>query len=145
MFIVLWIIFIVYFTLINIFKTCLNLTCAYQIYSFKPIAVQLIRQIRFAAVFYGHGEKNRFDSYVYTNNQYSSFTMFAGILLKNFDIFLINDENENHVKTTVAKQWTWVRNRMSTFLSLLNKDLPIKILYLQQIFIIFERVQISKV
>ena len=58
-----------------------------------------------------------------------------------------NDENENHVKTTQTSQCTWVRNRVSTFLSLANKDLYTsnKILYFQQIFIIFERVQISKV
>ena len=52
-----------------------------------------------------------------------------------------NDENENHVKTTQTSQCTWVRKHVSTFLSLANN----KILYLQQIFIIFERVQISKV
>ena len=50
----------------------------------------------------------------------------------------------NTSKTTVVDQCTWIQNHMSTFLSLVNKDLPVKILYLQQIFI-FERVQISMV
>ena len=39
---------------------------------------------------------------------------------------LLNDENESHVKTTVANQCTWVRNLVFTFLSLVNKDLPVK-------------------
>ena len=29
------------------------------------------------------------------------------------------------VKTTVANQRTWVRNHVSTFLSIVNKDLPV--------------------
>ena len=49
------------------------------------------------------------------------------------------------VSKPVANQCTWLRNQEYTFLSLVNKDLPVKILYLQQIFVIFERVQISKV
>ena len=36
------------------------------------------------------------------------------------------DENENRVKTTVANQFTWVRNHVFTFLSLVNRDLPVK-------------------
>ena len=68
--------------------------------------------------------------------------LFAGILI------LITDENENCFKTTVliGNQCTWtVRNQVSTFLSLVNKDLPVKKMYLQQIFIIFEREPILNV
>ena len=46
---------------------------------------------------------------------------------------------------TVANQRTWIRNHASTFLSIVNKDLPVKNVYLQQVFVIFEREQISKV
>ena len=63
-------------------------------------------------------------------------------------LILITDENENCFKTTVLieNQCTWtVRNQVSTFLSLVNKDLPVKKMYLQQIFIIFEREPISNV
>ena len=47
------------------------------------------------------------------------------------------------VKKTVANQCTWVRNQVTTSLPLVNKDLPVK--NLQQVFVIFERVQILKV
>ena len=30
------------------------------------------------------------------------------------------------VETTVANQRTWVRNHVSTFLTIVNKDLPVK-------------------
>ena len=45
---------------------------------------------------------------------------------KHFDIYITYEENENSVKTTVANQCTWVRNHVSTFLSIVNKDLPVK-------------------
>ena len=48
-------------------------------------------------------------------------TIFTGILLK-----AQKKENENRVRTTVVNQCTWVRNQVSTFLSLVNKDLPVK-------------------
>ena len=53
---------------------------------------------------------------------------------------------KKRVKTKLAKQCTWVQNHMFTFLSLVNKDLLVKsIVFTTNIFIIFERVQISKV
>ena len=51
----------------------------------------------------------------------------------------MNDENENSVKKTIANKCTWIRNHVSTFLSHVNEDLSVKILYLQQIFISFEK------
>ena len=51
----------------------------------------------------------------------SKLTMFDNILISIY----INYENENCVKTTVANQCTWVRNQLYTFLSLVNKDLPV--------------------
>ena len=39
---------------------------------------------------------------------------------------------------TVSKQCMCVRNQVSTFLSFVNKDQPVKTLYLQQMFVIFE-------
>ena len=38
----------------------------------------------------------------------------------------MNEENEKHVETTVVTHGRWVRNHMSTFLSIVNKDLPVK-------------------
>ena len=62
--------------------------------------------------------------------------MFAGILLKTFwYLYKINNENENRV------QPVYVGTKSRVYL---YKDLPVKTLYLQQIFIIFKRVQISK-
>ena len=53
--------------------------------------------------------------------------MFAGILLKTFwYLYKNNDENEDCVKTTVANQCMSVGNQVSTFLSLVNKDLLVK-------------------
>ena len=56
-------------------------------------------------------------------------TMFAGIQ-KHFDNNIsINDENKNRVETTVSNQHMWVRNHVSIFLSIVNKDLQVIIKY----------------
>ena len=61
--------------------------------------------------------------------------MFTGILLKTFwYLYKINNENENRV------QPAYVGTKLRVYL---YKDLPVKTLYLHQ-FIVFERVQISK-
>ena len=49
---------------------------------------------------------------------YNELSMFAGILLKTFWYL--------YKLTTVTNQCTWVPNDVSTFLSLVNKDLPVK-------------------
>ena len=79
-----------------------------------------------AVLDYGHSSLNRPTRSIIRHKIVfpDQLTMFAGILLKHFDIYI----NENCVKKTVA-----------------NIYLPVKIFYLSQIFIIFERVQISKV
>ena len=43
------------------------------------------------------------------------------------------------VETTVANQRTWVRHHISTFLSIVNKDLQVKKMYLKQVVVIFGR------
>ena len=52
--------------------------------------------------------------------------MFAGILFKIILIFIQIMKKMKTVKTTVANKCMWIRNHVSPFQSLVNKDLPVK-------------------